>query len=274
MKVYPNAKLNIGLNIVERRPDGYHNIETVFYPIQLHDTIEMDVTDEPSPGCTLTIDGNAIEGSIEDNLVVKAYRLLAADFKLPNVSIRLDKQVPTGAGLGGGSADAAYTLSMLNSYCNLGLSVDQLEAYAVRLGADCPFFIRNTPVFATGIGNVFTPVDLSLKGNYLVLIKPDVFVSTRDAYAGVTPKHPATPLPQIINQPLEKWRDCLFNDFEESVFPKFPAIQAIKESLYNSGAVYASMSGSGSSVFGIFDKKPTINNDNFKGYFIHTEQFQ
>ena len=271
MTVYPNAKLNIGLNIVERRADGYHNIETVFYPIGLHDTIEMEIVNGAEPECLLEINGNPIEGAVENNLVVKAYHLLGKDFTLPPVHIRLDKQVPTGAGLGGGSSDAAYTLKMINdSYC-LGLSADQLEAYAVRLGADCPFFINNSPVFATGIGNVFSPLSLSLKGLHLALIKPDVFVSTRDAYANVTPQHPANPLPQLIALPIEEWRGQVTNDFENSVFPKFPEISAIKERLYERGAVYASMSGSGSSVFGFFREAPLFGEEEFKGCFVHTE---
>jgi len=272
MQVYPNAKLNIGLNIVERRPDGYHNIETIFYPIGLHDTIELEMPAGSGEGCSLEIDGNPIEGAVEDNLVVKAYRILANDFSLPNASIRLHKHVPTGAGLGGGSSDAAYTLRMLNDSCNLGLTTSQLEDYAVRLGADCPFFIRNTPVFATGIGNVFTPVSLSLHGKYLVLVKPDVFVSTRDAYAAVKPQFPSISLPQLIAMPIEQWRENVVNDFEASVFPKFPEIKAIKDRLYDLGAVYASMSGSGSSVFGIFNEEPQLTSDEFNGCFVHTEE--
>lgn len=271
MKVYPNAKLNIGLNIVERRPDGYHNIETIFYPIGLHDTIEMEITANSDIPCLLQIDGNPIEGQVEDNLVVKAYRILAHDFTLPHVSIRLDKQVPTGAGLGGGSADAAYTLRMLNDCCQLGLTAVQLEDYAVRLGADCPFFIRNTPVFATGIGNVFSPISMSLKGCYLALIKPDVFVSTRDAYSAVKPQRPTIALPRLITLPIDQWRGRVVNDFEASVFPKFPEIRAIKDRLYELGAVYASMSGSGSSVFGIFSHQPEFDSKEFKGCFVHTE---
>ena len=272
MKVYPNAKLNIGLNIVERRPDGYHNIETIFYPIGLHDTIEMEITEGCDVPCMLQIDGNSIEGEVEDNLVVKAYRIIAKDFTLPHVSIRLDKRVPTGAGLGGGSADAAYTLRLLNDCCHLGLTTDQLEDYAVRLGADCPFFIRNIPVFATGIGNVFSPVSLSLRGKYLVLVKPDVFVSTRDAYAAVKPQRPSTSLPQLTAMPIDQWRGRVVNDFEASVFPKFPEIKAIKDRLYDLGAVYASMSGSGSSVFGIFNEEPQLASDEFNGCFVHTEE--
>ena len=272
MKVYPNAKLNIGLNIVERRPDGYHNIETIFYPIGLHDTIEMEITEGCDVPCMLQIDGNPIEGEVEDNLVVKAYRIIANYFTLPHMSIRLDKRVPTGAGLGGGSADAAYTLRLLNDCCHMGLTTDQLEDYAVRLGADCPFFIRNIPVFATGIGNVFSPVSLSLRGKHLVLVKPDVFVSTRDAYAAVKPQRPSTSLPQLTAMPIDQWRGRVVNDFEASVFPKFPEIKAIKDRLYNLGAVYASMSGSGSSVFGIFNEEPQLASDEFNGCFVHTEE--
>lgn len=270
-QVHPNAKINIGLNIVERRPDGYHNIETIFYPISLHDTLEMETDNMHDTECSLTIDGNPIEGEIEDNLVIKAYRLLAKDFTLPPVAFRLHKNTPTGAGLGGGSADAAFTLRMLNKTFQLGLTEHQLEDYAVRLGADCPFFVRNTPVFATGIGNIFTPINISLKGLYLVLVKPDVFVSTRDAYAAVKPQRPQIALPDLITLPIEEWRNKVVNDFETSVFPKFPEIKAVKDRLYDLGAAYASMSGSGSSVFGLFRNKTIINPNDFKGCFVHTE---
>ena len=255
MIVYPNAKINIGLNVVEKRPDGYHNLETVFYPIGLQDILEIQEldTDVPDCGYRLKLTGSLLDGSPEDNLVVRAFKLLKREFDLPPVSIGLYKHIPTGAGLGGGSADAAFTVKTLNDRFKLGLTTQQMEDYCAQLGADCPFFIQNKPVFATGIGNVFHPIELNLKYKQLVLVKPDVFVSTKDAYAKVNVRHPEKQLPELLSQPIETWKDTVVNDFEASVFSKYPEIAAIKDKLYDMGAVYASMSGSGSSVFGIFE---------------------
>ena len=270
MIVYPNAKINIGLNVVEKRPDGYHNLETVFYPIGLQDILEIKVLDEgnvPECGYKLKITGTILDGSPEDNLVVRAFKMLKHDFNLPPVSIGLYKHIPTGAGLGGGSSDAAVTIKTLNKRFDLRLTDEQMEDYCTRLGADCPFFIKDTPVFATGIGNEFHPVSFSLKGKHLVLVKPDIFVSTKDAYAKVNVRRPDTPLPELLAQPLETWKDTVINDFERSVFSKYPEIAAIKDSMYDIGAVYASMSGSGSSVFGIFDEPVENIDEVFSGMF-------
>lgn len=270
MIVYPNAKINIGLNVVEKRPDGYHNLETVFYPIGLQDILEIKVLDEgnvPECGYKLKITGTILDGSPEDNLVVRAFKMLKHDFNLPPVSIGLYKHIPTGAGLGGGSSDAAFTIKTLNKRFDLRLTDEQMEEYCTRLGADCPFFIKDTPVFATGIGNEFHPVSFSLKGKHLVLVKPDIFVSTKDAYAKVNVRRPDTPLPELLAQPLETWKDTVINDFERSVFSKYPEIAAIKDSMYDIGAVYASMSGSGSSVFGIFDEPVENIDEVFSGMF-------
>lgn len=253
MITFPNAKINLGLNIVGKRPDGYHNLETIFYPIPLEDALEINrPPQEAGQACTLNQTGIAVEGNSEDNLVLKAYRLLSTRYPLPPVQIHLHKHIPTGAGLGGGSSDAAYMLKMLNERFELNLSTDELETYAAQLGADCAFFVRNKPVYAEGIGNVFAPIGLSLKGYGLIVIKPDVFVSTRDAFAHIKPRRPEQNLRDIVCQPVNEWKHRLTNDFEESVFPKFPAIGAIKEKLYQAGAVYAAMSGSGSSVYGLF----------------------
>ena len=267
MITYPNAKINLGLNIVEKRPDGYHNLETIFYPINLQDALEVNKYEGPED-FRLKVSGVSIEGNPEDNLVVKAYYLLKNDFPdiLP-VDIHMYKHIPTGAGLGGGSADAAFMIKLLNDKFNLNLSVEVMENYAARLGADCPFFIQNKPVYATGIGNVFEKIDLSLKGYYLVLVKPDIFVSTKDAYASVCPQKPTQSLKEIVNMPVEKWRAVMKNDFETSVFKKFPEIAAIKDKLYDLGAIYASMSGSGSSVFGIFQKQIEFVDEIFSGCF-------
>ena len=263
-----HTKNNVGLNIVEKRPDGYHNLETIFYPINLQDALEVTRRENNDKEYTLHISGSPLEGEPEDNLVVKAYKLLKKDYPgLLPVDIHMYKHIPAGAGLGGGSSDAACMIKLLNDKFSLGLSTERMEEYAVKLGADCAFFIRNKPVFATGIGNLFEPVVLSLKGYHIILIKPDIFVSTRDAFAEIKPVRPAVSLKEIVRQPMETWKNSMKNDFEDSVFKKFPEIAAIKDELYDLGAVYAAMSGSGSSVYGIF-KAPIENvEDKFCGCF-------
>ena len=196
--------------------------------------------------------GMEIAGTTEDNLVAKAYSLLDKEFHLPPVEIHLYKHIPSGAGLGGGASDAAVMLKLLNEQFHLNLSEEQLEIYAATLGADCAFFIKNKTVYAEGIGNIFSPIELSLKGYQIMIVKPDVFVSTREAFANIHPHHPEHPVKEIIRRPVAEWKDTLINDFEASVFPQHPVIGEIKEELYNQGAIYASMSGSGSSVFGLF----------------------
>lgn len=253
MITFPNAKINLGLNITEKRSDGYHNLETIFYPIKLQDALEVTRLEESSEPFKLHISGTTLEGKPDDNLVVKAYNLLKQDFQLPPVDIHLFKHIPTGAGLGGGSADCAFMIKLLNEKFHLELSLEQMETYAAKLGADCAFFIQNKPVFATGIGNVFQPIDFSLKGYHLVLVKPNSSVATREAYANITPRKPEVSLLQIIKRPIETWKNSMKNDFEDSVFLTHPEIAAIKDKLYDLGAVYASMSGSGSAVFGIFN---------------------
>lgn len=267
MITFPNAKINLGLNVVERRPDGYHNLETVFYPIPLQDILEVTTFDEaPSQevpegaDVVLHTGGITIAGTAEDNLVVKAYRLLKTQFDLPPVHIHIFKHIPSGAGLGGGSADATFMLRLLREKFSLPLTDDELEERAARLGADCAFFVRNTPAFATGIGNIFTPLpDLSLKGYQILLVKPEIFVSTRDAFSLIRPHKPVRPLTEIAALPVSQWREAgMCNDFEESVFAKHPAIGAIKEQLYALGAEYAAMSGSGSSLFGLFPESAIL----------------
>ena len=267
MITYPNAKLNLGLNIVEKRPDGYHNLETVFYPINLQDALEVTTLEEQGD-YTLVTSGTPIEGEPENNLVVKAYKLLKEDFpELPGIDIHMYKHIPTGAGLGGGSSDAAFMIKLLNEKFKLKISVEKMEEYAAKLGADCAFFIQNKPVFASGIGNIFESIELSLKGYYLVLVKPDIFVSTKDAFALIKPQKPSKSLKEIIRMPVETWRAMMKNDFEESVFQKYPEIAAIKDKLYDMGAIYASMSGSGSSVFGIFREQVEHVDEVFNGCF-------
>ena len=254
MLVFPNAKINLGLNITEKRPDGYHNLETVFYPVPIEDALEINILNEAGEKFRLHQSGLEITGEAENNLVVKAYKLLDARFNLPPIHIHLFKHIPSGAGLGGGSADAAFMLKLLNEKFQLNLDAEALEAYAAELGADCAFFIKNEPTYAEGIGNLFSPLSLSLKGYQIELIKPAIFVSTKEAFAHIKPRRPARSLKEIIRLPVETWKEYMVNDFEESVFPQFPAIGKIKEELYRQGAIYASMSGSGSSVYGLFKK--------------------
>jgi 4-diphosphocytidyl-2-C-methyl-D-erythritol kinase len=249
MICFPNAKINLGLNITDRRADGYHNLESIFYPVRLHDALEVIESDELS----FTSSGLTIPGNADSNLCVKAYHLLAADFSLPAVHIHLHKHIPIGAGLGGGSADAAFFLKLMNDKFELSLSVEQLETYASRLGADCPFFIKNKPAFATGIGNQLQAISLDLSAYYVVLLTPDIHISTEEAYRGVKLATPVNSLLESIQKPVSVWRDFISNDFEKHVFEAYPQISALKSSLYDAGALYAAMTGSGSSVVGIFE---------------------
>ena len=258
MITFPNIKINLGLSITEKRPDGYHNLETVFYPVALEDALEIRTNPEAQQKFTLHQHGMEIAGNPENNLVVKAYLLLDKEFHLPPVEIHLYKHIPSGAGLGGGSSDAAFMLKLLNEHYNLQLSDNQLEDYAATLGADCASFIKNTPTYAEGIGNIFSPIELSLKGYRIMIVKPDVFVSTREAFANIRPHRPEYPVREVIRRPVAEWKDTLINDFEASVFPQYPVIGEIKEELYHQGAIYASMSGSGSSVFGLFAADTTL----------------
>lgn len=251
MICFPNAKINLGLNIVSKRPDGYHNLETVFYPLMsMRDALEL--VPAKSEETSFTQSGLLIDGDPEKNLVMKAYRLLASRYTLPELDIYLYKQIPFGAGLGGGSADAAFMLRMLNEMAGLRIGQDELEEMAASLGADCAFFVRNTPVFATGIGNVFEEIALSLEEYEISVVKPEIHVSTQEAFSKVSPRQPELSLKEIIRLPPEEWKGKMINDFEESVFSLYPEIEALKEDMYRQGAVYAAMSGSGSAVFGIF----------------------
>ena len=253
MITFPNAKINIGLQVTERRPDGYHNLDTVFYPIPINDALEVIVAEGADYDCRLHISGIAIEGDADNNLVVRAYRLLAADYALPSVDIYLHKHIPTGAGLGGGSADASFMLRLLNEMFELGVTTEKLEAYAALLGADCPFFITGNPVYATGIGNEFHSIDIDLSGWHIVVVKPDVFVSTKEAYSMVKPEKPAVTLDKKIVRPITEWKDTISNDFEKGIFALHPELASIKAKLYELGATYAAMSGSGSALFGLFE---------------------
>lgn len=273
MITFPCAKINLGLNIVSKRPDGYHNLETVFYPIPLTDALEIKYMDEKFPSespCDLKITGNDIDCNEEDNLVIKAYQLLAADFQLPRVHAHLVKRIPTQAGLGGGSSDAAYMIRLLDERFRLNIGIPEMERYAAKLGADCAFFITADPSYAEGIGDVLMPADVpgaGLGGYYLAVVKPSVAVSTRDAYTAIVPKTPAKCCRDIVRQPIQTWKDELVNDFEAPIFAMHPELAAIKQSLYDAGAVYAAMSGSGSALFGIFREQPTGLEKEFEGMF-------
>ncbi len=257
MTAYPHAKINLGLNITEKREDGYHNLETIFYPIPLTDKLEIKELDNGKL-TTLKSVSNLSEVSMEDNLVYKAYDLLKKQYKLPELEILLEKNIPTGAGLGGGSSDASFMLKMLNEKFSLQISNKELETYASQLGADCPFFIEDKPQYATGIGNVFSPVSVSLKGYFLILVKPNIHVSTQEAYSLVVPKKSKYSLTEVIQKPIAEWKNFIKNDFESSIFPQYPEIEKIKTTLYENGALYASMSGSGSSVYGIFKEVKSL----------------
>ena len=248
MITFANAKINIGLQVLDRRPDGYHNLETVFYPVKLFDILEI----VPSSSLKLEVSGIGIPNNDEDNLCIRAYRALAVDFDLEPVCIYLHKQIPIGAGLGGGSADAAFLIKLLSRYFRLNLSIEQMESYAGALGADCSFFIRNKPVFATGIGDVFTEISIDLSAYKLVLVKPPIHVSTGEAYGSVRSSRESKNLHERITLPVEQWKEHLFNDFETGIFHRYPEIRGIKSMLYERGAIYAAMSGSGSTVYGLF----------------------
>lgn len=267
MLAYPNAKINLGLHVVEKRTDGYHNIQTIFYPIEgLCDILE--IMPSKTSHTTLTNTGLLIDAPAESNLCVKAWNLLRKEYDIPPIDIYLHKQIPFGAGLGGGSADAAYCLILLNNLFNLNLSDNNLKEYALQLGSDCAFFIENKPMLAKGRGEILDNISISLKGKYIAIVHPSIHVSTAQAYANITPKYPEFSLSQLPSIPLEKWKLYLRNDFEESVFKNHPQIAEIKSKLYEKGAIYAAMSGSGSSVFGIFKDLPDISKT-FSNYYTY-----
>ena len=260
MITFPIAKINLGLNVVEKRPDGYHNLETVFYPVPLTDALEVQVMDEGFPSeydCDLKVSNITIDGDEQRNLVVRAYQLLKKDYPdLPRIHTHLWKGIPTQAGMGGGSSDCAYMMLLLNQQFQLGLSNEQLIQYAAQLGADCAFFILSRPCYAEGIGEKLQPIDLSLNGYHIAVVRPDIPVPTKEAFSRIHPHYPAQNCRETVMQPVETWRETLINDFEESVFALHPEIGDIKQRLYDMGATYAAMSGSGSALFGLFKERP------------------
>ncbi|HWY12389.1 MAG TPA: 4-(cytidine 5'-diphospho)-2-C-methyl-D-erythritol kinase [Bacteroidia bacterium] len=255
---FPNCKINLGLNVTEKRPDGYHNIETVFYPVKWQDALEIVIGGNSH--FDLKISGLKVDGNPDENIIFKAYKLLSQQHKLPNLQVYLHKVLPMGAGLGGGSSDAAFFLKMTNKQLKLNLSNEQLTDMARQLGADCAFFIRNAPVFAKGKGDEFEPINVDLSQYHILVVSPGINCNTKEAYEGVVPIKPSRSVKDIVTkEPIENWKNVLVNDFEKSILKKYPEIEKLKNTLYQNGAIYASLSGSGSAVFGIFKTKPEIN---------------
>lgn len=270
MIIFPIAKVNLGLNVVERRPDGYHNLQTVFYPVGIQDALEIFPMAEDFPSevdCDIKVSNIPIEGDEQRNLVVRAYQLLKQDFpNLPRLHVHLYKGIPTQAGMGGGSSDASTMLRLLNTSFQLNLSDEKLISYASKLGADCAIFILNRPAYAEGIGEKLYPMDVDLSGWYMAVVRPDIPVPTKEAFARIKPHFPQKCCRDIVMQPVETWKEELVNDFEESVFALHPELAAIKERLYQLGATYAAMSGSGSALFGLF-RQPIDLRSSFEGMF-------
>ncbi|UCS95352.1 4-(cytidine 5'-diphospho)-2-C-methyl-D-erythritol kinase [Echinicola marina] len=252
---FPNAKVNLGLHITQKRKDGYHDIETCMIPIPLCDALEISTAEKT----TYTGTGLEVPGKEKDNIILKALKLLRKDFnELPHINIHLHKAIPMGAGLGGGSADGAFAIKMMNSLFDLHLEDWFLEDYAAQLGSDCPFFIENTPKIATGRGEILEPIKLDLAGCWIALINPQIHIGTKEAYAGISPKQPEHDLKKTLAD-RSLWKGQLKNDFEDSIFTRYPEIAQIKEQLYERGAFYAAMSGSGSTVFGLFEEEPALS---------------
>ena len=276
MITFPCAKINLGLNVIAAREDGYHDIETVFYPIPITDALEIKYMDEHFPSeynCDLKITGNAVDCDEQHNLVVKAYDLLAANYELPRIHAHLVKRIPMQAGLGGGSADGAFMIRLLDERFRLNIGIAEMERYAAQLGSDCPFFITAEPSFATGRGELLEPADGpkgNLDGYYIAVVKPDEAVSTAMAYKQIKCRKPAKCCRDVVRQPIDTWKDDLSNDFEEPVFKAHPRLASINQQLYDLVAVYAQMSGSGSALFGIFRKEPTNIDEIFSDCFTFT----
>ena len=271
MLFFPNCKINLGLHILNKREDGFHNLETVFYPVGLKDALEIIPSHNANTAIEFISSGLVVDGNSDDNICIKAYHLLKKDFpELPAVKMHLHKTIPMGAGLGGGSADGAFTLQLLNKKCDLNLSTPALLNYALQLGSDCPFFIINKPCYATGRGEILEEISIDLSKYKIVLVNPGIHVNTGWAFSQLTPALPKKSIKEIIMQPITSWQQALQNDFEISVFEKYPAIKKIKETLYQHGAIYAAMSGSGSSVYGLFEKEITLPQFSDTNYFVKT----
>ncbi len=268
---FPRCKLNIGLHILEKRPDGYHNIETLFYPLSFTDGLEIITangsTEFSQSGLPLPLDEKS-------NLVIKAYELLKREYDLPPVKIHLHKKIPPGSGLGGGSSDAANTLLLLNQIFHLGLSNEELAIYAGKLGADCAFFVFNKPMIGKNKGEVFEDVNVDMKGYHIAIIKSNIHIDTKEAYGKVMPCKSRKSIKELVSQPISKWKETIENDFEKVIFKEYPGIEKIKSTLYNKGAVYASMTGSGSAVYGIFDHNPKRLDEIFGKHLVWKERIE
>lgn len=259
MICYPNAKINFGLDIISKRNDGYHNISSLLYPIPFFDVLEF------LPSKTFKLDeyGIKLDISEEDNLVTRAWELMHKQYNVPPLEIKLLKQIPAGSGLGGGSADAAFLIKYLNNFFKLGLSTNRMEQLALQIGSDCPFFILNKPSLLGGRGEIIEPVNFSLKGKYLLLVLPGIHTSTKESYSRISLSRGKQPIGQITNQPIQNWVNVLTNDFEIHLFKEHSELKEIKNKLYNKGATFASLTGSGSALYGLFDRKPDINSSDF-----------
>jgi 4-diphosphocytidyl-2-C-methyl-D-erythritol kinase len=272
MVSFPNCKINIGLNIIGKRADCYHNLETVFYPIGIKDAIEIIKTDNEND-IIFTASGNVVNVTDDDNLCVKAYRLLKKDFpQIPSIKMHLHKKIPMGAGLGGGSADASAVLLLLNKKFNLHISQETLIDYALQLGSDCPFFIINKPCFASGRGEILEEINLDLSAYKFLIVNPNIHINTGEAFASLNQNNfsPIGALQPQITSDISTWKNTIKNDFEKPVFEKFPEIERIKKLMYDNGAIYSSMSGSGSTVVGIFEKEISTNIKFPAHYFCQT----
>lgn len=259
MLIFPNCKINLGLSVTDKRADGFHNIETVLFPVNLSDILE--IIKSPDGHFSFTQSGLKISGSLQNNLVVKAFQLLKNKYQLPEVHIHLHKLIPMGAGLGGGSADAAFAIKLLNDVFEINLSEDKMEDITRQLGSDCAFFIRNQSTLAIEKGDIFEQISLDLSGFYLSIIKPNIHIGTPEAYSWIKPTIKANSLKDIINLPINKWKDDLHNDFEDKIFKRYPEIESVKSKLYNLGAIYASMTGSGAAVFGLFENEIDLSQE-------------
>lgn len=266
MVTFPPCKINLGLNVVAKRSDGYHDLVTCYYPVPWCDVLEI----VPSSSFSFHTDGRHIPGNTDSNLCVRAWQMLHDEFAIDPIEIHLLKHIPAGAGLGGGSSDGAYALLMLNDLFSLGLTQAQLAGYAARLGSDCPFFVYSTPMIGKGRGEQLDPANVSLKGKYLGIVKPDLHISTAEAFGGIMPRRPSADIRTVVeDRPVMEWKGLLKNDFETTIFPRFPLLEAIHQKMYALGAIYASLTGTGSAVYGIFDEEPAIS-DEFSNHICWT----
>ena len=271
MLVFPNCKINLGLNITQKRQDGFHDIETVFYPVNWCEALEVIEDKSLNAPFTFSESGLPINGKIEDNLIYKAYILISETHTIPPIKVHLHKALPMGAGLGGGSADAAFFINLVDQKFDLKLTFDEKSTIASKLGSDCSFFLKNQPVFAKGKGNEFSPIKVDLSNYYILVVYPNIHSNTKNAYDGIVPEIPKKDLRSIIeDQPITTWKNNLHNAFEETVFIKYPQIKTLKDDFYSNGALYACMSGSGSSVFGIFEQKPLLTFDPEYKFYLQT----